>query len=115
MEIHGMIERLVARIEQEIPATGPFEYVYEYFENEDRWWRATNVCLFVVPLEKADGEVKRVLECRVYCLPIPYIASKVVASGTNEVLLEKLREADFPESSYHIFKELNNMFNEVDV
>ena len=113
-EIRGIIQRLIARFEKDVPSTGPFGNVYEEYENKDDYWKITHVCLFVIPIDKeiSGHETERALECRVYCLPLPYRATKIVARGTNGELLERLRTPNLPLELYDIYRSLNKLFKD---
>ena len=113
-EIRGIIQRLTARFERDVPSAGPFGHVYEEYENKDSHWCITHVCLFVIPIDKevSGHETERALECRVYRLPLPFRAAKVIGRGTNEVLFDKLRDPNLPFEMYEVYKGLNKIFKD---
>lgn len=86
-----MVEELAAK-GSEIPQQGDFKIVYSEFKNADKALCITDVLLAVIPVPgslDASGR-ERYLELRVYKLPCPYKATRILKKGTKEEIIDCL-------------------------
>ena len=92
--IQKMVKELFRRAEREVPEYGDFKIVYEEFKNPDKTLCATDFLLKIVkPPKNIEGHEKiRNLELVAYKLPSPYMAERLVASGTKDEILKQLQD-----------------------
>ena len=92
--IKKMVHDLFARAEREVPEYGDFKVVFEEFKNPDKSLCATDFMLKIVKPSKniKDHEKIRNLELVAYKLPTPFMAERVIASGTKYDILKQLQD-----------------------
>lgn len=94
--ISQMINELLekAKDSRALPQYGEFSPLYTEFKNPDKNLCATDFMLKIVkPHNSIEGhETLRNLELVAYKLPSPYIAERLLASGTSEEILEALKD-----------------------
>lgn len=94
--VKQMVETLLekAKDSRALPDYGDFSPLYTEFKNPNSNLCATDFMLKIVkPHNSIEGhETKRNLELVAYKLPSPYIAERLLASGTTEEILEALKD-----------------------
>ena len=92
--VKQMVKKIAVRAEREVPEYGDFLPVYEEFKNTDKSLKASDFMLKIVKTHSSiEGhETLRNLELVAYKLPSPYIAERVLASGTREEIIEALKD-----------------------
>lgn len=94
--IKNMVENLLKRAEREVPDYGDFKTVFEEFKNPDKSLCVSDFLLKIVkPPKNIDGHEKlRNLELVAYKLPSPYMAEKILASGSKNEIIKQLNSTD---------------------
>ena len=94
--IQKMVKDLFKRAEREVPEYGDFKVVFEEFKNPDKSLCASDFLLKIVkPPKNIEGNEKlRNLELVAYKLPSPYMAERLLASGSKEEILKQLQSDD---------------------
>lgn len=94
--IQKMVKDLFKRAEREVPEYGDFKVVFEEFKNPDKSLCASDFLLKIVkPPKNIEGNEKlRNLELVAYKLPSPYMAERLLASGSKEEILKQLQSED---------------------
>ena len=94
--VKQMVETLLekAKDSRALPDYGEFSPLYTEFKNPNPNLCATDFMLKIVkPHNSIEGhETKRNLELVAYKLPSPYIAERLLASGTTEEIIEALKD-----------------------
>jgi hypothetical protein len=87
-------DQIKIRAEREVPEYGDFANVFEHFVNPDVSIGASDFIIRIVKPGKtiANHEKIRNLEIVAYNFPSPYKASMILATGTKNELLEKLKD-----------------------
>ena len=99
--VKQMVETLLekAKDSRALPDYGDFSPLYTEFKNPNSNLCATDFMLKIVkPHSSIEGhETKRNLELVAYKLPSPYIAERLLATGTTEEILETLKSPELLE------------------
>ena len=111
--IEKMIKDVCKRAEREVPEYGDFKMVYEEFKNPDEALCATDFMLKVVKPNLKGYEKVRNLELVAYKLPLPYKADRIIATGTKEEILEKLKSSELNSEIETAVKELSKCLEDV--
>lgn len=111
--IEKMIKDVYARAEREVPEYGDFKMVYEEFKNPDKDLCATDFMLKVVKPNLKGYEKVRNLELVAYNLPMPYKAERIIATGSKEEILEKLKSKDLQTELEKAVRELSKNLEDV--
>lgn len=91
-----MVNQILVRAEREVPEYGDFAPVYEEIKNISQSLCPTDYVLKIskLPKEIKNNETTRVLELVAYKLPAPYKASRAIAYGTKEEILNQLKSEE---------------------
>ena len=111
--IEKMIKDVYARAEREVPEYGDFKMVYEEFKNPDKNLCATDFMLKVVKPNLKGYEKVRNLELVAYKLPLPYKADRIIATGSKEEILEKLKSNELQSEIEQAVKELSKCLDDI--
>ena len=115
--VKQMVETLLekAKDSRALPDYGDFSPLYTEFKNPDSNLCATDFMLKIVkPHNSIEGhETKRNLELVAYKLPSPYIAERLLASGTTEEILEALKDPTLLEKITSATESLSKSLEEV--
>lgn len=111
--IEKMIKNVCIRAEREVPEYGDFKMVYEEFKNPDKDLVATDFMLKIVKPNLQGHEKVRNLELVAYKLPLPYKANRIIATGSKEEILEKLKSQDLQTELEQAVKELSKNLEDV--
>ena len=90
--VNSLLEK--AKDSRALPQYGEFSTLYTEFKNPNPNLCATDFMLKIVkPHNSIEGHEKlRNLELVAYKLPSPYVAERLLASGTTEEILEVLKD-----------------------
>lgn len=99
--IRQMIRDLRKQVKEKVPDVGQFNIVYASFKNPDKGMIVTDWMLKVTQPPKSidESEKKRYLELVAYNLPSPFIAEKVMTSGSKQDIIRILLDEDLLVSS----------------
>lgn len=111
--IEKMIKDVCIRAEREVPEYGDFKMVYEEFKNPDKELCATDFMLKIVKPNLKGYEKVRNLEIVAYKLPLPYKAERVIATGSKEDILKKLKSNDLQAEIEKAVKDLSKNLEDV--
>lgn len=110
-ELRRLIHELQPKVEAEVPETGEMGLVWVSFPHPDAKSALTDVMLNTYRYEN-EGEERTVLELRCYSLPLPYVGSRVIESGTKTDILAKLQEQGLADALYEMTQAFAHMMEE---
>lgn len=110
-EIVRIVQQLARRIETELPETGDIGLFYEDFKHPDPKAATTDIMLQVkaFPEEMRTTDKVVYLELRCYSLPLPYVATKILESGTKHDLVAYFKRPEVPGEVYEKAMSLDKM------
>lgn len=115
--ISKMVDSLLekAKDSRALPNYGDFSPLYTEFKNPNPNLCATDFMLKIVKPDKSiqGHETKRNLELVAYKLPSPYIAERLLASGTTEEILEALKDPNLLSKIESATESLSKSLDEV--
>ena len=112
-EILRIVRQLTRRIEKELPETGEFGLFYEEFKHPNPKAATTDIMLQVkaFPDEMRTTDKAVYLELRCYSLPLPYVATKILESGTKHDLVAYLKRPEVPGEVHEKAMSLDKMLD----
>ena len=115
-QVDELLERVLARIEREVPEEGDFNPVLELFNNldEESQYYVGKYGMKVYSMGKSvdADQRKRYVEAAAYIPSGDYKADIVVCSGSKEDIVKKLQDPDFNRFLCRTYGELLEMIEE---
>lgn len=116
-QIKTMVKTLSekAKDSRALPSYGEFSPLYTEFKNPDPNLCATDFMLKIVKPHKSikGHETLRNLELVAYKLPSPYIAERLLASGTNDDIIKTLNDPKLLVKIEETLKKLSYSLNDI--
>jgi len=109
-QIDKTIDKITARVEKEVPESGEFTPVREYFDNLNP--ETENIVgkyglqVYKMPQNIVPDPTKRYVEAAAYVPSGEYKADQIVVSGNNKEIIAKLKEDGFGKKLNIIFGQL---------
>lgn len=116
-EIDKLVEKVLSRIEHEIPWSGNFAPVYESFPNKDEATKRVaglfRLRVYKMPADVVPDPEKRYIEAAVYHISGSYKADVIVGSGNNDDIISIMKSDSFRAKLYDAYIILLDMFSDL--
>lgn len=116
-EIDELVEKVLSRIEYEIPWSGDFAPVYESFQNKDEATKRVaglfRLRVYKMPADVVPDPEKRYIEAAVYHVSGSYKATGIVGSGNKDEIISIMKSDSFREKLYDAYVILLDVFNDL--
>lgn len=106
-----MLDKLLSRIEREVPEYGNFAPVYEFIKNNDSKHLIDRFQLnvFKMPKHIVEDEKRRYIEAAVYSKAGDYKATLLLGSGNKEEIIKQLKSDEFLKKLDKTYLQLTDM------
>ena len=114
-----VVGKVLRRMENgEVPVSGAFPRMIESFQNPDEASRSA-VGRFALSVYKMGSDIvtdtaMRFVEAAAYTPDGSYKSSRIVASGTNQEIVETLRSSEFPDELEDAYAQLLDIMESSD-
>ncbi|WP_321436656.1 hypothetical protein [uncultured Bacteroides sp.] len=107
----NIIDSVAKRVVLEVPESGIFAPVYDFFKNTDPKLAIDSYRLkvFKMPTEDVPDEKQRYIEALVFAQDGDYVASTLLLGGYKDTIINELNSKEFPEKLNNTFIELTYM------
>ena len=114
--IDKLVEKVLSRIEQEIPRSGYFAPVYENFYNNDEATKHIagmfRLKVYKMPADKVPDPERRYIEASVFDSCGYYKAEMLVGSGNKEEIIAVMKTEKFRLRLYNTYIRLLDMLRD---
>lgn len=114
--IDKLVEKVLSRIEQEIPLSGYFAPVYENFRNNDEATKHIaglfRLSVYKMPAETVPDPEKRYIEASVFDSGGCYKAEMLIGSGNKEEIISIMKTEKFRLKLYDTYIRLLAMLRD---
>lgn len=114
--IDKLVEKVLSRIEQEIPRSGYFAPVYENFDNNDEATKHIaglfRLRIYKMPADIVPNPEKRYIEASVFDSGGCYKAEMLIGSGNKEEIISIMKTEKFRLKLYDTYIRLLDMLRD---
>ena len=108
--LETQIRRLITAVENQVPESGPFIDVFDFFANPDKGSLDVvsryGIRIFKMSDDIVPAPTKRYIEAAVYLSGSNYKATMIVCSGTKQDLLDSLNNPNFIDTLNNAYAKL---------
>ena len=112
-EIDKLIEKVLSRVEQEVPSSGYFAPVYDEFCNNDESTKhiagRLRLKVYKMPADIVPDPEKRYIEASVFDSVVCYKTEMLVGSGNKEAIIAIMKTEKFRMKLYDTYIRLLDM------
>ena len=115
-QVMQTVEKVIERIEREVPERGDFGRVMEFFPNLDPLSadevKMYGLAVFKMPDDVQPDSKQRYIEASAYEPSGSFKASLIVGSGHKDVILARLRDPEFIDKLEYTYADLIEMLRD---